>query len=832
MPIISVKGHGNVKFPDNMAQEDIKIAIDKLIGNKQEQPQMSSTFPGVREVKAPVRPEQTIQAQPKGTFLGDLTNYLNTSIEGTKQAFKDVGGPYEGTMAEKGSSALMRSLGAVGLPAMSYAAAPFVAGASAVNRLAGGYPGQALKGIAEKMSLRGLGLGEEVRKVPVVGENIYSNLLHPKTESGQADVRAIKNALGATLMPGTGSVIETAVKTPGYMISGTGKVVETLGKGGKIPFTQSRYGLSKIAENIINTGEKKAISEITKSKVPSEQIQDVSNRLQKYGLDFNANNPDAVIKKSLDMAYARAKKADEFLIEKAKKGTEFQQPLGISYEIVRPLDAVEKGVLKHINEEIPAGNRAQALKAYKNIKKELSKKYDEGVPISMLPEFKNELGVNWKGGSAISEITESLKNQVRKKMYHEINDKIASLSPETKALNKEAKELFDVAEAMTKVKPIKTNVIKAATAGATIGAGIGGGRAAISAGGMDPSVMIPAAMGAGIGAAGFAGAATLPQMLSKGTMVGRKMQDLGSLMKGEIPTPRPGSIAYEKSISMTPEQIKAVKNKIDVDKFWEDIRQKVRKSSEEKADLERMKLAPKPEEIPPKKTAPVTQGVSQDTPEELFKAAQTFDLEKAKKRMSELVASGHMTVEDALAWIDHQKDLKRLSVSDWETLKNSFQPLGSIENPVSKGSISANLTTKTGVPKKDQKKTIKMDTKEYENLKELMPELWSKKLTPKERVKEMMKLSKKEFESEQGLYEFNIPDYNRQIKLIEKTKDIKNMSSKDLEELASIDISNQSPPYASPKSLIRPMTPNIMEAKKLAVEELSIRKANAKKFIY
>lgn len=244
---------------------------------------------------------------------------------------------------------------------------------------------------------------------------------------------------------------------------------------------------------------------------------------------------------------------------------------------------------------------------------------------------------------------------------------------------------------------------------------------------------------------------TRPQVLSKGVGLGQKMQDIGTLMAGETPTLRRGSKAYEKQLSMTPEDVESVRNKIAVDKFWEDIARKIRAKKSE----------------PSAKRSPTTLG-------EL--APKSEGVPKTKK-----------------------------------VAPKEAPPVG------------------------------KVSEEEYQNLKETMPELMpGVPKSPKEAFEEKLKKSlenmRSDIETRDALSGSRVPQYERQVELVEKVKSgIEKMSDEELEELVKIDISNQSPPYAGTGygEMSKPMVPYLMPAKKMAFEELSKRIARSKrKFLY
>jgi hypothetical protein len=517
-------------------------------------------------IKAPVAPAETTAVAPpvtgpeKPSYLSQLGGFFTEDIPAAGKSIASKWGRIgQPTVLEQPSqlgapglrhpvkepTTMERTM--AGLPERTLRGLGFQAGTlneliglgmSGVNRLAGGLLGKAYQGYLEGPAGKGIQSLGGMMAQTAPGKGVY--------ELGSQASPEFKADLGSAVDVATG--FPAAPKGAGKLLEGLGRVTESVG---------TKMGVEKAAKQMLTTADAATVSQVSKSPIPKTQAKNLSNIIKKYNLQGTLSDPNnSMQQKALEMAMARSKKGQEDLIKAST---------GFEGKISNPISAVDDKMIQFINTEIRVSDRSRALKAYEKLKQELTNAgYNQDVHVADLANMKNDLMVNWNKGSAIDP-KEALKNQIDKKMYHQLNDVIKDRVPSAYKANQEASELFTVADiAKDAIKPAVSKV-PATLAGAG-GLLLGGGPIAekVISGlvnnapsGVRMTDAIAPAIAAYLAAKGVQ-QATKPSTLSQLVSAGRGMQDVGQRLqmsgpRGVLGKPelRPGTTAFENTLKVS-----------------------------------------------------------------------------------------------------------------------------------------------------------------------------------------------------------------------------------------------------------------------------------------
>lgn len=540
MPLIAIKGYGNVSFPDTMDQNSIKSAIDKLISGSSKPitltPQQQEENLMHKSTSTAYPKHKTYEIPDKPWIGNPLTgfNYAGPQVSAIREDVKK-GGRETAELWEQGKpgQAYLHSLGTLGGAVGGAVMAPLAAAsprAAEMSKQAVAtmfeqrQPGEPEPGIPYSPYGVGPGTGVKIG----AGRTTQAKTL---TELAQEHPTAARI---------TGDVLSTAgiipiAKAPALAVEQASKqIIKPIGKA--IKEAAIKEAVPKVIKPDIEalhaSATKKFIDDLgTKDVIKQKKaIEDI---VIKHGLDKFIRNKDQFQSKALDAAYKASNRADEEALKafypqkviRSEESKEFitKTTIGEKPKQLNPWKIAEDAIFEEKNlgpEGAFSGvNRSKIERAYRTLQKDWASTYNKPKNLDELIRFKrnvlNKDGDLFKKTTNIPE-SERGEIQVKKLIYHKLNDEIAKISPEYKAFNKESKDLHNIAEAATKYTPYEKQSI-AGRAGTAIGTSIGGGAGYVAGkqiGGY-PGGAIGSAIGASTGG-------------TLGALVGRKLSRVGA----------------------------------------------------------------------------------------------------------------------------------------------------------------------------------------------------------------------------------------------------------------------------------------------------------------
>jgi hypothetical protein len=224
-----------------------------------------------------------------------------------------------------------------------------------------------------------------------------------------------------------------------------------------------------------------------------KQKKAIEDIVIEHGLDKYIRNKDQFQSKTLDLASKASDRAENEALNAfyptkatAKGGFFPEGSMMVSpAKKINPWKIAEDAVNAEKEKKslgLFTGIKKQQLeRAFKTLQKDWSPEWNEPKNIDELIQFKREV-LNkdkelFKKESDISP-AERGEIQVKKIIYHNLNDKLSEISPEYKEWNKKAKDLFNLSEAAIKYSPVEKKSMSSIVApiiGTSMGAGIGYG---------------------------------------------------------------------------------------------------------------------------------------------------------------------------------------------------------------------------------------------------------------------------------------------------------------------------------------------------------------------
>jgi hypothetical protein len=578
MPLIAIKGYGNVSFPDTMEQDAIKSAIDKLISGeskptltpqqKEEDLMHKATSTSYPKPKTYEIPDKPLIGNPLAGF-----NYAGPQVSAIREGVKR-GGRETAELWEQGKpgQAYLHSLGTLGGAVGGAVMAPLAAASPQAAEMSKQalatmfeqrQPGEPEPGIP--YSPYGVGPATGVRIG--AGRPTQAKTLAELAQEHPTATRIVGDVLS------TAGAIPIA-KAPALAVEQTGKqIIKPLGRA--IKESAIKTNVPKVIapdiEALRASASKKFIDDIgTKDVIKQKKaIEDI---VIKHGLDKFIRNKDQFQSKALDAAYKASNRADEEALkafypqkvirEEPSKKFITKTMEGEKPKQLNPWKVAEDAIFEEKNlgpEGAFSGvNRSKIERAYRTLQKDWASTYNKPKNLEELIRFKRNV-LN-KDGDLFKKTTDIPEKdpgeiQVKKLIYHKLNDEIAKISPEYKKFNKESKDLHNIAEAAAKYAPYEKPSI-AGKAGAAIGTSVGGGAgymAGKSIGGY-PGGAIGGALGASTGGtlgalAGRKLAGTGGPVTSLKESIGRGLESAGEQLstragKAELPKGR-----YEQFLS-------------------------------------------------------------------------------------------------------------------------------------------------------------------------------------------------------------------------------------------------------------------------------------------
>lgn len=463
-----IPGFGDVNFPESMSKDDINMAIQGMLKT-----------PDKFKSEVPV---STIPKEQPKPWIGNPLSAWNSESPTSHKISEawNKGMTETADLAEKKKygQAYLHSLGTLGGAVGGALMAPFAAASPKLAQLAS-------KGLAYAMNPRQP--GEDTRMpMSVYGMPTGDVMTMPPSRPGTTVPEITAAHPTATRI--AGDVVNTlsmipAVKGPAIAAEQAGKqIIKPIGKAMVEEAVVST--VPKIIKEDINALHASMPSKFKKDLGTSDIIQQkkaLENIVIEYGLDKFIRNKDRFQSKTLDLASKASDRADN----EALKAFYPVKPSGEGVIALAPKRinpwGVAEDAIKNEKEKKSLGlftgiKKNQLDRSFNILRKDWGPEWNEPKTISELIQFKREVlnkdGELFKKESDIS-AAERGELQVKKLIYHQLNDKIAEISPEYKKWNQESKNLFNLAETASKYSPVeKRSMIPAV--GGTLGSAAGG----------------------------------------------------------------------------------------------------------------------------------------------------------------------------------------------------------------------------------------------------------------------------------------------------------------------------------------------------------------------
>jgi hypothetical protein len=312
---------------------------------------------------------------------------------------------------------------------------PIGAGLSSLNQLAGGVPGKILEAPIKYPAQIGTSAG--VDKLggwfanTDAGKNLYKFGTDPEQAQNLRALGATSSFLG--LGAGKKAVAEAAEKgvfkqkLPAAVIKATTKSPNTEALYRKLP---------------------KAYAE--GSATTTEGIKDLSTKLTEYGLEKHVDplhfNPRKLENEAQDLYSSAVKRADERLHVDAKSGMTKAKKVDIMEAFDEAImEEIDKGTKGILSDEFPS-----AFDRVKSLRDVYAKEWSGKVPVEKALDFRRNVLKNKQNLFKNSvEVTPEgqIDAEIKKLVYHKLNEKFADISPDFKKFNGMANDLKSIKDA-------------------------------------------------------------------------------------------------------------------------------------------------------------------------------------------------------------------------------------------------------------------------------------------------------------------------------------------------------------------------------------------------
>jgi hypothetical protein len=254
-------------------------------------------------------------------------------------------------------------------------------------------------------------------------------------------------------------------------------VIEGAGKTTKDVGTKFLGGEMKIKQSLAEKGYGKRID---------QKKLKILNDISKYNLESPTGNFEKMANNAEAMASQKVKDADAILTTIASSPTAPKSTF---------VDDIILDAQSNIEDLVPVGKEEIGEKILDDITKGAIRRGQDGTKgVEVLVEFKKDLNNDnklfVKGPTPDPNSVEAIETKIRRSLYLDAVSKIKSISPEAGELNKQAKELFDIAAVAGDAKSRISNREMISLTDRLIGVGSGvGAVGAMSSGQPDKAMM-------------------------------------------------------------------------------------------------------------------------------------------------------------------------------------------------------------------------------------------------------------------------------------------------------------------------------------------------------